>query len=669
MCGIAGAVNWGDRTVLQRMTDVQSHRGPDDEGIWETWAEEETWVGLGSRRLSILDLSPAGHMPMSDEEGTLRIAYNGEVYNYRQLREELCSKGVRFRSHTDTEVILRLYEREGPACLHRLNGMFAIAIWDARRQELFLARDHFGVKPLYYAHQGRRFAFASEIKSLLELPEMPREVDLEALHQFLTLLWVPDPKTMLRGVYKLPPGHYALFRRGELTTVQYWDLVFPPAEHRYDLPVAELTEGVRAHVQRAVKAQMVSDVPVGAFLSSGLDSATIVAMMSAATPRPVSTYTIGFPPQYCRGEITLDDVSAARRLAQRFGCRHTEISVRPDVTDLLPKIVWHLDEPIADPAAIAAYLICREARQSTTVLLSGVGGDELFAGYRKYVGHSLAERYCKIPRAIRCHAIEPFIERLPVFRGTPLKGYVRLAKKLARGGSLSPEERFLMGSVYLTEAQKAQLYRSDVAAQVNGFDPWERHREYFGRVGDAAFLNRMLYLDTKAFMVSLNLTYNDKMSMASSVEVRVPFLDRELWEFVAWNVSPSLKLHGHTTKHILRKAMEGVLPREVLHGRKAGFGAPVDYWLAHDLRPMVDELLSEQRIQRRGYFDPAVVRTMVEEQRKGRQDWSYQVWQLLTLELWLETFLDRPPQSSPAAGSVPAAAASRATAGVGGAKP
>jgi asparagine synthase (glutamine-hydrolysing) len=640
MCGIAGLVNWGDLSTLASVTDVQAHRGPDDRGLWETVMTDGSWVGLGSRRLSILDLSPAGHMPMTTSAGDLTIVYNGEIYNYPQLRRELETLGYQFRSHSDTEAVLYLYQEYGPDCLRHLNGMFAIAIWDDARQQLFLARDHFGIKPLYYCHEGKRLAFASEVKALLQVPGMPRRINFTALQQYLTFLWVPDPLTMFDGIYKLPAGHYAVFKDGELDLVQYWDLRFPDAGHNFKTAEAELAGELRERFSASVQAQMLSDVPLGAFLSAGLDSSSIVAAMAQKSSQPVRTFTIAFPEKYRKGEVTLDDTEVARRTAQHFGCDHTEILVEPDVVDLLPKLIWHMDEPTADPAIITAFLVNREARKDVTVLLSGVGGDELFGGYRKYQAHYLAKRYRRIPVSLREQVIEPAVAALPAFRGTSLKGVVRLAKKMARSGSLSPQDRFIMDSVYLTEAQKQTLYSDSALSKINGGDPRRQHLDYFARVANADFLNQMLYLDTKAFMVSLNLTYNDKMSMASSVEVRVPFLNWELAEWVAWNIPAELKLRRGTTKHILREAMRPLLPVEVLQQKKAGFAAPIDYWLASDLREMVDDLLSESRIRSRGLFNSQAVRQLVDEQRKGRQDWSYQVWQFLTLELWLQTFID-----------------------------
>jgi asparagine synthase (glutamine-hydrolysing) len=640
MCGIVGSVNWADGETLTRMNDVQAHRGPDDRGTWETRLPGGGVAGLGSRRLAILDLSPSGHMPMSTADGRLTITYNGEVYNYPALRRELEAKGYRFRSRSDTEAVLYLYQEYGASSVKRLNGMFALAIWDEARKELFIARDHFGIKPLYYCHKGERFAFASEVKALLEVPGMPRRLNHQALHQYLTFLWVPDPLTMFDEIVKLPAGHYALYRDGRLEVEKYWDLKFPAAGHEFKSDEAAVAEELRQRFTDSVKAQLLSDVPLGSFLSAGLDSSSIVAAMSGPGCAPARTYTIAFPPKYRRGEVTLDDTDVARRTADFFGCDHTEIVVEPDVVDLLPKLVYHMDEPVADPAIITAYLVNREARRTVTVLLSGVGGDELFAGYRKHAAYGLLRRYQRIPGVLRRRLIEPLVRALPAMRGTPIKGHVRLAKKMARSGSLAPRDYFLMNSTYLTEEQKDALYAPGVRGRANGGGAWSRHLTYFDEVGDADFLNQMLYLDTKAFMTSLNLTYNDKMSMASSVEVRVPFLDRELAEWVAWNVPPALKLRGGTTKHILREAMRPLLPPEVLEQKKAGFGAPADYWLARDLPEMIDDLLCEKNLRARELFDPAAVRRLIDEQRSGRHDWSLQVWQFLTLELWMRAFID-----------------------------
>jgi asparagine synthase (glutamine-hydrolysing) len=646
MCGISGLVNCGDTDTLVRMTNVQTHRGPDDSGLWERRFPDGGYIGLGSRRLAILDLSVDGHMPMSNEDGTVWITFNGEIYNFANLRRELESKSNahRFRSHTDTEVIIHLYEEYGPDrfkdCLNRLNGMFALAICDLRgaSPKLLLARDHFGIKPLYYFECCEKLAFASEIKALLEVPGIEAAMDMEALDQYLTFLWVPDPLTMFEGIRKLPAGHFALWQRGEFKIEQYWDLTFPPAEHSFERKEDDLADEIRQRFCTSVEQQMVSDVPIGAFLSAGLDSSSIVAAM--ARKQPVRTYTITFPEKYRVGETTIDDPGVPERLARKLGCEHHEIVVEPDVVGLLPNLTWHMDEPTADPAIITAYLVCREARKQATVLLSGVGGDEIFAGYRKHIAHAWAEEYRRVPGFARS-VMERTLLGLPSMRGTRMKGSLRLAKKMARSAALSPAEAFIRNGTYLDARQKTDLFALE--SQQTSRNPAGQHLAAFDKVRHAEFLNQMLYLDTKIFMPTLNLTYNDKMSMASSVEVRVPFLDRELAEFVAWNVKPEWKLKGKwhpVTKYIFRKAMRSMLPDEVMRQPKAGFAAPVDYWLANDLRPMVDDLLSESQIRRRGLFRPEIVRGYIDEHRRGAEDWSMQIWQLLTLEIWMQLFLD-----------------------------
>ncbi|HMG35028.1 MAG TPA: asparagine synthase (glutamine-hydrolyzing) [Blastocatellia bacterium] len=645
MCGIAGSINWGDETSLNYMNDLLTHRGPDDQGIWLGSSRDGGFVGLASRRLSILDLSSAGRMPMSTVDGRLTITYNGEIYNQAALRRDLEAKGCVFRSRTDTEVVLYLYEHYGAEGIPKLNGMFAFAIWDSLKQELFVARDHFGIKPLYYCHRDDRFAFASEVKALLALPDAPRRINKRALDQYLTFLWVPDPLTMFDEILKLPAGHFGRWREGEFQTEQYWDLEFPASDHDFTKPSKDLEFELRDRFCSSVNAQLQSDVPVGSFLSAGLDSSCVLAAMSRATSERLRTYTITFPNEHRRGESTLDDPRVAHRTAEHFGCEHTEIVVEPDVAGLLPKLVYHMDEPVGDPAIVSCYLIAQRARESSTVLLSGVGGDELFAGYRKHAAVDLARKYQRIPTVLRERLLEPIALALPSMRGTPLKGHVRLAKKMARAASHPPREFFLLSSSYLSATQIAELYapgfRDEIQdGQTCDEQTWAQHLRYFDHVGSAEFLNQMLYVDTKAFMVSLNLTYTDKMTMASSVETRVPFLDWELAEWVAWNIPPSLKIRGGQSKHILREAMGPLLPREVLDQKKAGFGAPVDYWLSSPLRQMVGDLLNTERVSDRGLFDPAAVNRMVGEHWVGRHDWSLQIWALLTLELWNQAFID-----------------------------
>jgi asparagine synthase (glutamine-hydrolysing) len=645
MCGIAGLAGWADRGTIERMTACLAHRGPDDTGIH---IEPEAGIALGHRRLSILDLSPAGHQPMTVGDGALILCYNGEIYNYRELRAGLAADGVQFRSQTDSEVILHLYARDGADCVRQLNGIFAFAIWDRRQRRLLLARDHFGTKPLYYVERGGRLAFASEAKALFEVPGLSPDIDLDSLNLFLTFLWTPDPQTAFAGVYKLPAGHLAEWQDGRLSIRRYWDLAYPPAASRpAPADPAALAGEFRARFGAAVERQMVSDVPLGAFLSAGLDSSAIVYEMQQRSREPVRTYTISFAGRHAQGDVTLDDASVAADTAKAFGCRHTPIVVEPDVAGLLPTLAWHMDEPTADPAIILAYLVNREARREVTVLLSGIGGDEVLGGYRKYVAAMDARRYQKLPAALRAHVLDPAFRHAPATPGTPWAGYGRLLRKWGRSASLPPRAQFIENGTYMSAVDRRALLRPDVRERIAIDSATRFHEAAFDRVAGADWLHQMMYVDAKIFMASLNLTYNDKMSMASGVEVRVPFLDWELAEWLATAVPPEAKLAGRTTKALLRAAYRDRLPAAVLEAPKAGFGAPIGRWLMDDLREMVDDLLSPERVRRRGLFEPAVVEAWIREQRAGRIERAWNVWQLLTWELWMTAFFDRRAAAAP----------------------
>ncbi len=674
MCGLAGLVGRGDGDALRRMTDIQRHRGPDDGGTWEKTLPDGRFVGLGSRRLAIRDLSPAGHMPMASDDGRVVLVYNGELYNADVLRPRLEGLGHRFRGHADTEVVLRAVEQWGPAAVDLLEGMFAFAAVDLRDDPpgappgegptVLLARDAFGVKPLYYVFEGGTLAFASEPKALLQVPGIDARIDPHALHRYLTFLWVPEPDTLFQGIKALPAAHLATFRGGELRIRRFWDVPVPPAGHRFTATWDEALEGVRSRFTDAVRRQRVSDVPIGAFLSAGLDSSAIVAALAEASDEPVRTFTVTFPEEHRVGEATLDDPAVARRVAAAFGCRHEEIVAEPDVVDLLPRLVWHLDVPLGDPAVIAAYLVCRAARPSVTVLLSGVGGDELFAGYRKHAAWRIAQRWQRLPSPLR-RAAEAGAARIPSFRGTPLMGPAVMARKMARSASLPPDRGYLANGTWLDDGEKRALYAPALRERLADADAYRMHQVMFATVADADPVNRMLYVDLRAFMPSLNLAYNDRASMATSLEVRVPFLDRELTRYAFQEVPPAWKVTDAlrpVTKHVFREAMRGTLPEEVLRQPKAGFGGPHDRWLSTDLREMVDDLLSPDQIRRRGLFDPHAVRALVEGHRRGRRDAAYPLWALLTLELWQRAFLDGdvpapapapPPSELRTAGAVP----------------
>jgi asparagine synthase (glutamine-hydrolysing) len=644
MCGICGTVGFVDRALLERMTSIITHRGPDDSGVY---VSQEARVGLGNRRLSIIDLSEAGHMPMPNEDGRLWITYNGEVYNFRELRHELEDQGHRFRSNTDTEVLIHGYEEWGVSLLPKLNGMFAFALLDLRKSSsrpiVLLARDRLGIKPLYYVMAGDRLIFGSEIKSILLCSDVPRRLNVDALHKYLAFRWVPGPETMFDGIFKLSPGHYLQWESGTVAIQCYWDLSFQVEQQACE---SELVEEMREILRRSVARHLVSDVPLGVFLSGGLDSTTILALASEISQEPVKTYTVAYRPEDGRLEQSDEDAGFARRAARHFGADYNEIILEPDVVSLLPKIVWHLDEPVSDAAALSTYLICRSARSQLKVLLSGQGGDEIFAGYRVYLTHRLSEWVNLLPQFMRHELGLKVLAKLPRIKNSLpgispglVMAFHRYIQRLLENCSLSPEDRFVAAQAYCSDNNLKNLYAPDVREYLRDAVAGARHLDHFAAAPDADFLNRMLYVDVKTFLPELNLTYSDKLSSAASVEIRVPLLDAEIVEFLS-RVPPEMKLHRLTSKYILKKAMRYIVPEWVIRRRKAGFGAPTRMWLRRDLREMVDDLLSEQNVRLRGYLNPAEVRRLVEQDRAGMQDYSYRVWMLLTLELWHRAFLD-----------------------------
>jgi asparagine synthase (glutamine-hydrolysing) len=634
MCGICGFVGRDDQGLAKQMMELLAHRGPDGEGVrsFPATADSPPAV-LGHRRLSIIDPTPRGAQPMAYADGRLWITYNGELYNFRELRAELERDGFHFSSDCDTEVVLAMYARHGSAMLGRLNGIFAFAIWDSDRRELFVARDRLGVKPLYYAEHAGVFSFASEVKALLPTLSHP-SLRPTALADYMTFLWVPDPDTLFEGVYKLPPGHFGVYRDGRLTITEYWDLTFAPEER----PEHEWAETVRETVGQAVRRQMVSDVPLGSFLSGGLDSSAIVAAMTAATGR-ITTYTVGATDEDSGHEGGSNDVHFARQVGSLFDVDYHEQILRPNIVDLLPKTVYHLDEPVADPAAITTYLICAAARKDLTVILSGMGGDEVFAGYPRYLAARLAAAADVLPRGVRAAIRRGFEGRLSLGAPGRLRGPRRNLMKLLRGIDESPHDRYLTYSSYFQAPELMRLLSADRRESLAGHDPFRQHRRYFERVRGEHWLNQLLYVDAKTFLPCLNLTYTDKMSMAASTEVRVPLLDDEVVALGA-RVPPELKLRRLTRKYILKKSMEGTLPKEVIWRPKAGFGAPIRAWLAKDLRPLVDDVLSPASVKARGLFDPAEVQRLLRANDEGTEDNALRIWELLTLELWQQTFLD-----------------------------
>jgi asparagine synthase (glutamine-hydrolysing) len=627
------------------MLDAIEHRGRDDEGVWTSGEidDEGRRACLGHRRLSIIDTSSAGHQPMLSENGRYALTFNGEIYNYRELKKELEARGFRFRTETDTEVLLAAFAEWGRDCLPRLNGMFAFAIWDEKERRLTLARDRLGIKPLYYAQvDGENgahgaFLFASEVKAILATGLVKRELDAESLNQFLTFLWTPDPQTLFRGIRKLPPAHVLSLRDDELTVREWWDVSFDEIEEGRSEQWWQ--ERVLETLNRVVGMEMVADVPLGSFLSGGIDSSTIVALMkNHSNGRRVSTYTIGIEAQDLRYDIIPDDVVWARRVNELLNTDSHEIMLKPDVAELLPRLVYHMDEPAID-MAIPSYLVSRAARETLTVMLSGMGGDEVFAGYPRQMAMRLASVLDPVPGLLRRPLMKTVASVLPGGLPGKLTAPLRNAKKFARSAALDFENRYLGYGTYFTNEAKARLYTDEMRERVRGLDAYQHHRRYFERVREAAPLNRLLYVDLKTFLPCLNLTTTDKTSMAANLEVRVPFLNYEMVELAA-RMPTRLKLRGLKRKYILKRVAERLLPKDVVWRKKAGFGAPIRSWLRGPLRPMVDDLLSEVTIQRRGLFKPQEVRRIIAANLSGREDYNLQVFQLLTLELWQRTFID-----------------------------
>ncbi len=645
MCGIAGIIGTEPERYISSMLRTIEHRGRDDQGVWLSDPIDETGrrVALGNRRLAIIDTSSAGHQPMISSDGRYVLTFNGEIYNYRELRDELKSKGLQFKTDTDTEVLLAAFSEWGSECLSRLNGMFAFAIWDKQERTLTLARDHVGIKPLYYAHlpaqNGRpgSFIFSSEIKAILSTGLVHRALDPESLHQFLSFLWAPDPNTLFKNIRTVPPAHVLTFHEDEIKLKEWWDVSFNNIEEGKS--EAWWQERVLETLDRVVKMEMVSDVPLGSFLSGGIDSSGIVAMMNHhSNGRRIGTYTVGIESEDLRYDIIPDDVRWARQVNQHLDTDYHEIILRPSVTELLPKLIYHMDEPAID-MAIPSYLVSEAARQNLKVMLSGMGGDEVFAGYPRQLAMKIAGAFDPVPQLLRRPLMKTIARTLPGGLPGKLTAPLRNAKKFARSAALDFENRYLGYGTYFTDDAKCRLYAADVREATKVLDAYAAHRNYFSKVREAAPLNRLLYVDLKTFLPCLNLITTDKTSMAANLEVRVPFLNREMIEMAA-RMPPRLKLRGLKRKYILKRSLECLLPKEVVWRRKAGFGAPIRSWLRGPLRPLVDDLLSEETVKRRGLFRPSEVKRIVRSNLSGREDNNLQVFQLLNLELWHRQFID-----------------------------
>lgn len=625
MCGITGFINKVDsdkaprEALLDAMCRVIEYRGPDEQGM-----AVEGRAALGMRRLSIIDLK-GGQQPIFSEDGAKLIVFNGEIYNYRELRKDLESRGRNFKTNSDTETILVAYEEFGTACVNRLRGMFAFAIWDKKNENLFIARDRVGKKPLFYGQtRAGNFVFGSELKTLLTHGEISREIDYAALDAYLTFGYVPEEFCIFKDAKKLLPGHFLVFKDGVVQTQQYWDFDYSgEAEAGSE---DDYLDALREKIKEAVKVRLISEVPLGAFLSGGVDSSSIVGLMSQILDKPVKTFSIGF------NEDSFNELKYARVAAKHFNTEHHEFTLTPDFVQIIDDLVWHFDEPFSDSSALPTYMVSKMARDFVTVVLSGDGGDELFAGYTRYVIDRERRGFEKLPSALRRSVLQPVSKALP--HGARGKNYLYNA-------SLDATDRYIDSVSQFNRPRRDNLYTRDFRAKLNGnFGRGEKlFQELASSVSGREQVDRLLYLDSKTYLPGDILTKVDRMSMAASLEARVPLLDHELIEFVV-RMPARLKLKGIETKYIFKKAMEGIVPNEILHREKQGFGVPIGEWINVQLKDRIYSDLTDRRTVERGYFDQTYIQTILDEHRRGRRDHSHAVWVLWMLELWHRRFLD-----------------------------
>lgn len=628
MCGICGVV-YCDREqqvepgVLKNMADAIVHRGPDDEGFFL-----DRHVGLGMRRLSIIDLS-TGKQPIANEDGKIWIVFNGEIYNHQDLRKELELRGHRFKTRTDTEAILHAYEEYGEKCVQKLNGMFAFAIWDQHRSQLFLARDRVGIKPLYYFFDKNRFVFGSEIKSILQAGDIPKRIDLQALDNFLTLEYIPAPLSIFQDIRKLAPGHTLIFRNNDIWIRNYWDVELKSNGAQ----LSELKSSLRDLLQDAVKIRLMSDVPLGAFLSGGIDSSTIVALMARVMDQPVKTFSIGFE------DSTYNELEFARLIAKTFKTDHHEFIIKPDAVELSDTLLKFLDEPFGDFSIFPTYLVSKMAREYVTVVLSGDGGDELFAGYDTYIADKIAKKYYShLPRGLRNGAMSKIVDMIPP--SSKKKGLINRAKRFVEGTKLPEDLHHTRWMIFLQEAEKERLYNDEVKSGLVGTDPYKFIRHYFANVGYNHLdeINKQMYVDLKTYLVDDILVKVDRMSMATSLEARVPFLDYRFVEFAA-TVPGEFKLQGKKTKVILKQAMEDLLPHEILYRGKEGFSIPIKNWLKKELKPLMMDTLAPDKIKREGFFNSQYIEKLADEHLKGAENHSHRLWALIIFGRWYDLYM------------------------------
>ncbi len=627
MCGIVGIVRRegqsADAGVLAQMCDAIRHRGPDEEGSYV-----KDRIGLAMRRLAIIDIR-GGQQPIHNEDCTAWIVFNGEIYNYQSLRASLERLGHKFYTDSDTEAIIHAYEEYGAECPTHLRGMFAFAIWDDRTGELFLARDRVGKKPLLYTDTGNQLIFASEFSALLKHPDISREVNTEAIDKYLSFMCVPAPLTAFRGIKKLEPGHTLRYKQdGTIEIKRYWLPDFNTKLH-----INEEEAGRRAIelLREAVRIRLISEVPLGAFLSGGIDSSAVVALMSEESSAPVKTFSIGFEEQ------DFSELHHARRIAEHFGADHHEFIVRPDALEVLPTLVEHYGEPYADSSAIPTYYVAKETRRHVTVALNGDGGDESFAGYERYAAMRIAEAYHKLPNALRKTFIERAFEWMPAPENS--RHRLRRAKRFMEAASLPKVERYLRWVSAFDADDKSELYTDDFRHRTNAMSGVECLAPWFAKANGAGIVDATLLTDMMTYLPNDLLVKVDIASMAVSLEARSPFLDHKVIEFAA-SLPEKYKLRGLSTKYLLKRVLEKLLPAENLNRRKMGFGVPIGHWLRAEMQPFLRETLLSEKSLGRNLFKPEVVKQLIEQHTRGERDHATKLWTLLMLELWFERFVD-----------------------------
>ncbi len=619
MCGICG-FNWNDERLARKMAAQIAHRGPDHEGVYTS---EE--MSLAFRRLSIIDLSENGNQPMLNEDGSVVLVFNGEIYNFRQLRHELEQDGYRFRSNADSEVIVHGYEKWGDRVLERLRGMFALAIWDVRKKRLLLARDRIGIKPLYYSFQQGNLLFGSEIKTLLESSRLERKINYQALYDYLGFEFVPSPETMFSGINKLPAGCSLVYENGEIDVQRYWDLQFHPGEN--SLSFNEAVEEFRSQLDFAVKSHLVSDVPLGVFLSGGLDSSCIVALMRRHISGPLRTFTIGYE------DKSYSELDYAQIVAEHCATEHHVLMLDSLKPEYVEQTLWHLDEPMTDLSTVPLYLLCKQAKEHVTVCLSGEGADESLAGYDRFKAARLNRYFGLIPAVLRKQLIGRAMNLLP--DQPQKKGLINMLKRFVEGANLDPAGQHLRWQYFLTRDIEKQLF-TDTTAACMEMEPFRKIKGYNQRCDAQDPINRQIYLDMRYMMADSVLMKVDRMSMASSLEIRVPLLDHVLVEFLA-SLPGSWKLNGMETKHIFRAALEGLLPDKVVHRGKQGYSLPVKHLLRGELKDYMVTLLNDSRVIREN-FDVAYVNRLIGEHCAGKTNHNHILWALMNVAIWHNRF-------------------------------